>query len=469
MKTIYLKAVFLLLMFVSLGARSQTWSPLGTASFSPDSCSYSHMAIAPDNTPYIVFQDNADSNKVSVMKYNGSSWAYLGSSGFSDGFAEWTDLAISYSGTPYVVYTESFGTDTSKTSVKKFDGTNWVNVGSPRFSPPRAGYTRIATDAAGTPYVVFANTSNWLKTNVMKYDGAGWVYVGSPDFSAGAANYTSIAIDTGGTPYVAYQDYGYGAKATVMKFDGASWVNVGVPGFTDSFADQPDLTISNKGVPYVIYEDNTSDLKITVQKFDGTTWVPVGSPSFSSFGQCLSPSIKIDTAGTPYIAYWEWYGCQKAKVQRFNGSTWVNVGDSCFSDGEPSCLSLVLTSNGEPYVGYEDSLNHHRTTVMKLSAATTSVNQLSISAAEASKVLLFPNPNNGTFSYKFISDADCQLELVASDVTGRVIYMQAVHAKTGSNTVSVELPENFPKPSIVNITLQNNETKFRSIKMTVTQ
>jgi hypothetical protein len=51
----------------------------------------------------------------------------------------------------------------------------------------------------------------------MKFDGANWVTVGSAGFSAGYVWFISLALDNG-TPYVAYQDYAAGHKATVMKF-----------------------------------------------------------------------------------------------------------------------------------------------------------------------------------------------------------------------------------------------------------
>jgi len=46
----------------------------------------------------------------------------------------------------------------------------------------------------------------------MKFDGNNWVNVGSPGFSAGQADYISLAIDGSGTPYVAYSDYANSKK-----------------------------------------------------------------------------------------------------------------------------------------------------------------------------------------------------------------------------------------------------------------
>jgi hypothetical protein len=42
----------------------------------------------------------------------------------------------------------------------------------------------------------------------MKFDGTNWLYVGTPGFSAGQADFISLAINAAGEPYVAYDDYG---------------------------------------------------------------------------------------------------------------------------------------------------------------------------------------------------------------------------------------------------------------------
>ncbi|MFA7242203.1 MAG: hypothetical protein WC091_18995 [Sulfuricellaceae bacterium] len=60
---------------------------------------------------------------------------------------------------------------------------------------------------AGKPYVAYTNTGDMSnKTSVMKFNGANWVAVGSAEFSAGGAEYISLAIAPDGTPYVAYID-----------------------------------------------------------------------------------------------------------------------------------------------------------------------------------------------------------------------------------------------------------------------
>ena len=86
-----------------------------------------------------------------------------------------------------------------------------------------------------------------------------------------------------------------------------------------------------------------------------------------------------------------------------------------------------------------------------------------------SKALLFPNPNNGTFQCEFTSVNDCQLEIIVSDVTGRIVYKQNVEATTGTNIISVNLPANIQRPSLLNVALGNKNIKYPTVKITVTE
>ncbi|KXK15427.1 MAG: Endoglucanase precursor [Chloroflexi bacterium OLB14] len=145
--------------------------------------------------------------------YAAGSWENVGTAGFSAGWANYPSLAV-YNGTPYVAYMDN--ANSNKATVMAFDGTNWVNVGSAGFSAGGACYTSLVV-YNGTPYVAYQDAANSYKATVMKFDGTNWVNVGSAGFSAGKAYYPSFAVYNG-TPYVAYQDDANSYKATVMKF-----------------------------------------------------------------------------------------------------------------------------------------------------------------------------------------------------------------------------------------------------------
>ena len=77
-------------------------------------------------------RDRGNSNKATVMKYNGSSWVNVGSTGFSRVPQVLRRIAIDSSDIPYVVYMDEG--NSYKATVKKYNENAWENVGSAGFS-----------------------------------------------------------------------------------------------------------------------------------------------------------------------------------------------------------------------------------------------------------------------------------------------------------------------------------------------
>jgi len=250
----------------------------------------------------------------------------------------------------------------------------WTAVGTKTgFSAGYAGYTSIALDNSGTPYVAYLDgsvVSYSTKATVMKFNGTSWETVGTAGFSAGAAEYISLALDSGGIPYVAYPDGANSTKATVMKFNGASWETVGTAGFSGCKVYEISLVLDGS-TPYVAYNDNDmgGDHKLTVKKFNGTNWETVGTAGFSA-GGASGISLALDSSGTPYVAYGDMSHSYKATVMKYNGTSWVTVGTAGFSAGDAGFISLALDGGGAPYVAYRDSNADDEATVMKYSSGS---------------------------------------------------------------------------------------------------
>jgi hypothetical protein len=112
--------------------------------------------------------------------------------------------------------------NSNKATVMKYNGSNWITVGSAGFSADRAIYTSLAIDGTCTPYVAYADAGNGYQATVMRCKGGSWVTVGSAGFSTNNPNSISLAIDGIGTPYVANSCSYYGGdswKARVQKPD----------------------------------------------------------------------------------------------------------------------------------------------------------------------------------------------------------------------------------------------------------
>jgi hypothetical protein len=274
-------------------ATTPQWWVVGSAGFTTGGLDGASLAIF-NTTPYLAYSDKSDLNgRVTAMKFDGTNWVTIGTEHFTTGGA-WGGLsfAISPSGVPYVAYGDS-GNGYVATA-KKFDGANWVDVGYPLVLSPgavRINATSLAFSGA-TPYLAYLDESTTTyKPIVMRFGGT-WNTVSPADFTTTAVGSTSLAI-LSSTPYVACGGSKYGGnKALVMMYDGLSWVDVGSEGFSGGEADSTCLATSN-GTPFVAFEDFAHSQMATVMKYNGTNWVYVGSPGFSA-GQAEPISFAVD-------------------------------------------------------------------------------------------------------------------------------------------------------------------------------
>ena len=310
-------------------------------------------------------------------------WAVVGRAGFSPDFAAYTSLAFDAAGTPYVAYADW---SNNKATVKKFNGSSWETVGTAGFSAGEVYYISLRFNDAGVPYVAYTDCGNGDKATVMKYNGSSWETVGTAGFSAGVIGDISLAFDDAGVPFVAYQDGSYDFKAVVMKYNGNSWETVGTAGFSRDMAVDISLAISGN-TPYVAYRDAGNGQKATVMKFNGS-WEIVGTAGFSA-GSAKYTSLALNDAGTPYVAYRDAGNGDKATVMKYNGSSWENVGTPGFSAGSAEYTSLALNDAGAPYVAYQDLGNGNEATVMKYNGNSwETVGTAGFSAGEASHISL---------------------------------------------------------------------------------
>ena len=418
----FFMALFAIVITCS-AAHAQTWQPLGNPGFSAGVVQYTSIAINSSGTPYVVYQDDTNSKKATVMKYDSTigSWVTVGNPGFSVGPVYNTSIAIDRNGTPYVVYGD--GGNSQYATVMKFDGSSWVTVGTAGFSAGQADFTSIAIDGSGTPYVAYSDWGYNQKATVMKYNGSSWVTVGSPGFSDSIAQYISFAINDSGAPYVVYQDFGYTNAATVMKYNGSSWVTVGSPGFTDSNAYSTSIAINRNGTPYVAYSDGGYYYEATVMKYNGSSWVIVGNRGIS-FGTAFPISIAIDRHGTPYVAYRGDYPQLQANVNKYDSSSnyWgssIGTGASLgFSAAQAYYTSFAIDSSGSLYVAYEDWAYGKAATVMEYQNPNAVKN---ITNTATISLTIFPDPNHGSFTFNISSPTKENATITITNMLGEKV------------------------------------------------
>jgi hypothetical protein len=354
-----------------------SWINVGSAGFSAgggSGASYQSLAFAPDGTPYVAFSDGGDGNAATVMKFDGTAWVVVGNRGFTAGAAYYEDLAFAPDGTPYTVFSD--GANGWRASVMKFDGTAWVPVGSLGFSPSAgiASDESLAFAPDGTPYVAFGVFDTVDELIVMRFNGTDWVNLGSAGNPGQQKQFESLAFASDGTPYVVFPDGANNGRATAMKFDGGTWVSVGAAGFSPGPVDYLSLSLAPNGTLYVAFEDYAHSDNTTVMEFNGNSWGVVGTAGFSP-GAESGESLAIAPDGSLYSASAGAGLSDGVTVMKFNGTSWVDVGSEDFSFGT-NFESLAIAPDGTPYVAFQDNNNGGNTSVMKLTSVTPIVPQI---------------------------------------------------------------------------------------------
>ncbi len=248
-----------------------TWSLLGDPI--PGNDYVLSLVVAPDGTPYATVI-NYDTNEASVKKFNGTAWVSLdNTNGVVASYTDSASLAFAKDGTPYLLYHYTTG-DGWPIAVKKFVSGAWADVGSPSAGNDTANISPLVFAPNGTPYVAYGDSQSGSYATVKKFDGSDWVLVGTGGDASGHSLYDSntppplLAFGPDGAPYVLND------SKNLKMFNGTSWVNVGgssLPWGTDG-----SLAFAPNGTPYMAYTDG--DTATPVVKKIGTT----SSPSLST-------------------------------------------------------------------------------------------------------------------------------------------------------------------------------------------
>ncbi len=309
------------------------WSNVGVG-FSHGGGDFS-MAISNDSEPYIA-ANTGSSLGITIKKYDGSDWVDVGSYSDVGGFySDDVSIVLADDETPYVAvaYSPTSYPAEFKATVKKYNGASWESVGEIGFSEGDARIFRksLAIDNGGSLYLAYRDGANDNKVTVMKYDESEWAVVGTPGFSVGGASFISVVFDYSGTPYVAFNDEAFGEKATVMKFNGASWEALGGYGFSPGGVGYPSLQIDSSNNVFLAFGDGSIEgHPASLMKWSGSTWTYVGSPGFSESGVFYT-SLALDRYGRPYVAYSDGGSLE---VMKHNGEHWASIWSPLVEDGQ---------------------------------------------------------------------------------------------------------------------------------------
>ena len=137
---------------------NNTWELVGQKGFTADSVvTRPSLAICNNNIPYVSFQGWID-DRARVMKFDNGVWETVGDGIISDGSTTYTSISNDYKGIPYVAFDDN--NDTKKVSVKRFIGSQWEYIVSKGISDGETHYVNLFIGSSSGVYVGFQDIVN---------------------------------------------------------------------------------------------------------------------------------------------------------------------------------------------------------------------------------------------------------------------------------------------------------------------
>ncbi|UOE38236.1 T9SS type A sorting domain-containing protein [Chryseobacterium oryzae] len=181
---------------------NNAWEQVGTNGFGTPS--YSEMMIGTNGKIYICgVSSGVKVFENSVTATASEQWSLVGGTNvgnsFTEGVNSTADFTLGIDDTIYVVYS-SPAANNRKLNVKKFDGTNWIQIGNADFGISNDLYNvSIAITPSGELYTV---ASGWIvnggKNTVYHYNSTNniWETFGGDFVSDGTATYNDLQYDS---------------------------------------------------------------------------------------------------------------------------------------------------------------------------------------------------------------------------------------------------------------------------------
>ena len=337
------------------------WLAVDGPAISDGEASYQSVAIGPDGTPYVAYQDEENGFKTTVLKLDNGIWTPLGGPGISAGNATWQSLAISPDGTPYIAYTDDTAGDGA--TVLRWDGVSWTALGGPGITDFYAFSKDLEIHPDGTPYLAFSDGVSGSRTTVKRWDGSNWQTVGAPGFSNAYSDGQDLVFGPNGELYVAFRDASFGFNIRVFHWDGSSWTPIG-GGVAAGGAGPPSLAVTSNGDLFVAFRNDSNLNRTAVYQWDGSAWVPfstTGLPDHVADSQHLG----IGPDGTFYLSLRDWDDGYQAFAYYWDGASWSPLGGGLASEDSVNSFDMAVGSSGEIFLAYSDGNHNNLTTVMQ--------------------------------------------------------------------------------------------------------
>jgi gliding motility-associated-like protein len=318
-----------------------TWTQLpnlawgtGTAAMCPE------LAVDGNNTLYASFIDQSASNKLAVVKYNGTAWVALdGTTTTSPYLTTGSGLGFSPTGTfkatpkgtiafdsantPYVAYNVLDGSSNGTCVVKKYNGSAWVQLGNTITVTGSTGGTPN-TFLGGQKVIIDENNNIW----VMCLNGIG----SNPASNTGTMSFYKYNTGTNTFDSVGFAH----TNATCRDFDITLVKGTGT---------------TNSGKLAVVVNDSNG---VLAYLYDKNAATPTWTASMVLTGN-FYPQIASDKDGNVYVAYRNTSSSTSVKIlPNTQTTTWTALLNSgaALETGATSYTAIGIGNAPYPYISY---------------------------------------------------------------------------------------------------------------------
>ena len=407
-----------------LNSNTNLWEAVGQPGLSDTTAGV--PAIAASNSKiYVAYADGAAAGKITVKVYDnsnpGNGWQTVGIPGFSNGSMFKIRIVID-NGIPYVAY---FDFTDGAPCVKKYNGTNWEDVGT---NSPSGGVSVIISsltfNSQHTPYIVYSESGG---NGVMRNLNAAntWVTTGGQNFATNIDFITSMVL-LNDIPFVAFGKKENGiTQLRVKRLDATAnnWPDAGTQPVTASATDVTEVAlVKNGGTKLMLVFRNLTG-GLYAKTFDAINVVPVTLVAFNAARQnnttLLEWSTSSETGNKLFELQHSTDGINFSKIGEVQAKLPANL---------PHNYSAV---HNAPVAG----INYYRLKQVDINGGFRYSITITVSFNEELKVSISPNPVKDLLHV--INLAAGEKEITIRDAAGKTI--KRVH--TNSTTVDINVME----------------------------
>lgn len=321
---------------------SNSWIDAGINSFTEELCSTSLLKISNTGQIYVVFYS---SQSIRIYKLEGNTWQPLENINYLKGSPR--ALLFNNLNEPVILYVDGYRS--SKASLKKYQDSNWIDIGTTGIS--RGNTNSISFFVKNNvQYIAYNEVENLNKITVKKFINSSWETVGSSGFTGANAQQISMVVDSNENIFVAYQDYTNNYKINVKKFDGVSWTDLGVvSNFNDQYSKNPKLQFDNFENLYIVYDDIHNSA--VIKKYINSTWQQLTNPDLSyNYENC---NIIFDNNNDLIFAFRN-FSNNQVIIGKYSNSNWQNIGTFSNIVNQYQMIQIDKDSSNNIYFSYKN-------------------------------------------------------------------------------------------------------------------